>query len=439
MNPKTFARLLFIIGVVASLIAPFAGAHNAYAQGDLYAGVSNKYAGTELRLIVANHPWSVAIQKLIPDFEKASGMSLRIENYFEDQLSQKLQIGFTSGTTSVDVVMFRPLQEGKLFAKNGWLADVSAQVQSDDKWSWQDFQEGPRGTVTLDKTVFGVPLVTEREMIYYRKDLFDQKNIKVPTTMDELMAAAKALNDPANGFYGIVMRGQRSPAVTQFSSFLYSFGGTWIKDGKSAVNTPEAIAAYKFYGDLLRNYGPQGTLNMSWPQAVAIFQQGKAAMWIDADSLYTNAVDPTKSTVADKVGYAAFPAGPAGAKPYNITSWALGMNKNSKNLDAAWEFVKWATSAPVVMNFQQGGLPGARASVWNAPDGLKGFPAPYAEVVKLQSKTGVGLDRPLVVKVAQARDIVGNPIVVSIQGGDVEKAAAEADTAFNAFLAEDMK
>ncbi len=406
---------------------------------DLTAGVSNKYAGTELRLIFANHPWTNAIQALIPSFEKASGMDLRIENYFEDQLSQKLQIGFTSGTTSIDVAMFRPLQEGKLFAKNGWLADLASQVQADAAWNWQDFQEGPRGTVTLDKTVFGVPIVTEREMVYYRKDLFAAKNLKPPATMDELMADAKALTDSANGVYGIVMRGQRSPAVTQFSSFLYSFGGMWIKDGKSAINAPEAVAAYKFYGDLLRNYGPQGTLNMSWPQAVAIFQQGKAAMWIDADSLYANATDPTKSTVATQVGFAAFPAGPAGSKPYNITSWALGLNKNSKNLDAAWEFVKWATSAPVVLKLQQSGLPSARTSVWSDPNGLSGWPAEYAAVAQAQAKVGVGQDRPLVVKVAQARDIVGNPIVVSIQGGDVAAAAADADKAFNAFLVEDAK
>ena len=394
-------------------------------------------AGKQIRIIMANHPWQASIQKLIPQFEQASGIKVNVESYFEDQLSQKLQIGLTSGSSSADAFMFRPLQEGKLFANNGWLDDMTSTVQGAKDWNWNDFQDAAKGTVTFDNKVYGIPIVTEREIVYYRKDLFEQAGLKAPATLDDLTAAAKKLTDPSKGQYGIVMRGQRSPAVTQFSSFLYSEGGDFIKNGKSAINTPEAIAAYKLYGDLLKNYGPQGTLNMSWPQAVAIFQQGKAAMWIDADSLYTNVLDTSKSTVADKVGYAQFPAGPAGSKPYNVTSWALGVNAASPNKDAAWEFLQWATSAPIVMQMQQGGLPGARNSVWESPDGLKGFPAEYAKVVQASAKVGVDHDRPLVVNVGQARDIVGNPIVVSIQGQDVASAAAKADQDFNAFLEKD--
>jgi multiple sugar transport system substrate-binding protein len=403
----------------------------------LTAGVSNKFAGKQLRLITANHPWATAMQKFIPQFEQASGMKVNVESYFEDQLSQKLQIGLTSGASGADVFMFRPLQEGKLFAQNGWLADVSRFVQNAGDWNWSDFQETARNTLTFDNKPYGVPIVTEREILYYRKDLFDQNGLKAPATFDELVNAAKKLHDPSKNMYGIVMRGQRSAAVTQFSSFLYSQGGDWVKDGKSAVGSPQAIAAYKLYGDLLRNYGPPGTLNMSWPQAVALFQQGKVGMWIDADSLYTNLLDPSKSTVVDKVGYAQFPAGPGGSKPYNVTSWALGLNQNSPNLDAAWEFMKWATSAPVVMQLQQGGLPGARSSVWNSPDGLKGFPAEYAKVAQSSAKAGVGYDRPQVVNVGQARDIVGQPIVTSIEGGDVNAAATEADKNFANFLQND--
>jgi len=386
---------------------------------------------------MANHPWQASIQKLIPQFEQASGIKVTVESYFEDQLSQKLQIGLTSGASGADAFMFRPLQEGKLFANNGWLGDMTSSVQGAKDWNWNDFQEAAKGTVTFDNKVYGIPIVTEREIVYYRKDLFEQAGLKPPATLDDLTAAAKKLTDTSKGQYGIVMRGQRSPAVTQFSSFLYSEGGDWTKDGKSAINTPQAIAAYKLYGDLLKNYGPQGTLNMSWPQAVAIFQQGKAAMWIDADSLYTNVLDPTKSTVADKVGYAQFPAGSAGSKPYNVTSWALGLNSASSNKEAAMEFLQWATSAPIVMQMQQGGLPGARNSVWDSPDGLKGFPPEYAKVVQASAKVGVDHDRPLVVNVGQARDIVGNPIVVSIQGQDAAAAAAKADQDFNAFLEKD--
>jgi multiple sugar transport system substrate-binding protein len=254
-----------------------------------------------------------------------------------------------------------------------------------------------------------------------------------------MMAAAEKLNDPNNGMYGFVARGQQNPAVTQFSGFLYAYGGDWIKDGKSAIGTPEAVQAYKYYGDLLRKYGAPGVLNMNWPQAIAIFGQGKAAMYTDADSLYPNLLDKTKSVVTDKVGYAMFPAGPAGSHPYNVTSWALGVAKTSKNQDAAFEFVKWATSKDIVAQLQKGGLPGARDSVWNSPDGTAGFPPELAQVIQQSAAAGTDHDRPQVVHVSQARDIVGAPIVDSIQGKDVDASVKSADAKFNDFLKTDLQ
>ncbi|MCE7946771.1 MAG: sugar ABC transporter substrate-binding protein [Chloroflexi bacterium CFX4] len=438
MKNAPFLKAISLTLAIAFAFAALLPAAPTTAQDNpLTAGVSDKFAGTELRLIFANHPWNNTIQRLIPAFEQASGMSLRIESYFEDQLSQKLQVGLTSGTSTADAFMFRPLQEGRLFAKNGWLFDVKEFAAADADWNWNDFQEAARGTVTFEDMIFGVPIVTERQVLYYRKDLFAAKGLSAPTTLEELEAAAAALNDPANGIAGIVMRGQRAAAVTQFSSFLYSFGGDWVKDGVSALDSPEARAAYEYYGRLLREYGPQGTTNMSWPQAVAILQQGKAAMWIDADSLFLNATDPTRSSVAAEIGFAPFPAGPAGSQPYNITSWALGINELSENHEAAWEFVKWATSAPVVAELQKSGNPGPRISVWESADGLAGFPEEYAEVAKLQSTRGVGYDRPRVIGVGRARDIVGAPIVTAIEGGNLEAALKEAHDQFNAFLKED--
>jgi multiple sugar transport system substrate-binding protein len=401
------------------------------------AAISDKFSGTTLNMVGANHAWNDAIQPLIPEFEAASGIKINLTSYGEDQLSNQLTVRFTSGAGDIDMMMFRPLQEGKLFGNNGWLADLTSYTGAAGDWDWDDFQEPARGTVTFDGKGYGVPIVTEREILYYRKDLFEQKSIKVPTTLDELMSAAQQLHDPANNMYGFVARGQRAPAVTQFSGFLYAYGADWVVDGKSGVGTDEAIKAYQFYGDILRNYGAPGVLNMSWPQAIGIFSQGQAAMYTDADSLYPNLLDPSKSVVADKVGYAMFPAGPAGSHPYNVTSWALGIAESSQNKDAAWEFVKWATSKDVVMRLQKGGLPGARSSVWDSPDGIAGFPADLAEVIKKSAAAGTDHDRPLVVRVGQARDIVGGPIVAAIEGQDVAAAAKQADQEFNAFLETD--
>lgn len=392
------------------------------------------YAGTTIRVVLSNHPWTDAIRPLIPEFEAATGIKVQVESFFEDQLTQKLLVEFASGTSTIDVFMQRPLQEAKQFAKNGWYTDLMQFAANDPDIDMEDFFPSALQAETVDGVLTGIPIVTEQEIIYYRKDLFEEHGIKVPTTMEELEAAAKYFHDPDNGFFGFVSRGQRSPAVTQFSSYLYSFGGNFDVDGKATLNTPEAIEAFTFYGNMLRNYGPPGVLNMSWPQALAIFAQGSAAMYTDASVFYSNMLDPEQSDVGELVGFARFPAGPAGARPYSIVSWGVSMAATAPNKEAAWEFIKWATSKEITLKAQASQVPSARTSAWADPAGTANFPPQLVEVIMASSEGAMPYDRPNVIAVGEARDIVGSVIVTAIEGGNVQAAADRANREYQALL-----
>ncbi len=399
-----------------------------------------KAAGT-VRVTLANHVWTEGIKAAIPEFEKATGLKVELTQLGEDQLSDQYNVKLNAGSDEIDVMMYRPLQEGKAFAKNGYLADLTSKVTGDSNWDWKDYQEGPVKASTVDGKVVGVPIITEREVLYYRKDLLQAAGIEVPKTMDELQAAAQKIAAANPDTAGFVARTGKSAAVTQFSSFLYSFGGDFIdSSGKSAIGSDAAKKAYSFYGGLIKNYGPKNvSTDMSWPEAMAIFTQGKAAFYTEADSLYKNATDPAKSKVADKVGFAALPAGPAGSKPYNIPSWGLAVNKASGNQDNAWKFIQWATSKDRTLQAQKAGVPGPRASVWADPAGTSTYPKDLAEAIAASAKNGVGHDRPEVVTVGKAREIVGAPIVATITGADASAEAATASDAFQKFLDSEKK
>jgi len=397
------------------------------------------FEGVSIRFMASVHPWTDTIKKEIPAFEEKTGMKVNLEMLAENQLTDKLTVELTAGSGTIDVFMQRPLQEAKLFAKNGWYADLNPFVKDTKKtpadYNLNDFFKGTLEVETVNGALVGIPLVTEQEIVYYRKDLFEQKGIKVPTTMAELEAAAQKLHDPKNGFFGIVMRGQGNPAVTQFSSFLYSMGGEFVKDGKFVMDSPEAVKALQTYGNLLGKYGPPNALTMHWQQASGVFAQGKAGMWVDANSLYLNVTDPAKSTVGDKVGFAMFPKGDKDALPYSITSWGLSVAKSSKQQDAAWEFVKWATSKEIVLKTQAAGNPGARASVWDNPEGTKAWPKDWVEVAKKSGAVGKPADRPLVIGVGKARDIIGEIITAAIEGKDVAAVAKDRNVKLNELLA----
>ncbi len=388
-----------------------------------------------VRVTLANHVWTDIIKDRISEFEKDTGLKVELTQLGEDQLSDQYNVKLNAGTDEIDVMMYRPLQEGKLFAQNGYLADISDRVTGNSDWNWDDFQSGPVGATSWEGSVVGVPTITEQEVLYYRTDLLEAAGLDVPATLDELENAAKVISGDNPGVAGFVARTARSAAVTQFSSFLYSFGGDFIKDGKSVIDSPEAKAAYEYYGGLLNNYGPENvSTDMSWPEAAAIFAQGNAAFYTDASSLYKNLTEAENSTVSDSVGFAPFPKGPAGSKPYNVPSWALGINEASPNQDNAWKFIEWATSPEMTLDIQEAGVPGARDSVWADPAGTASFPPALAEAVAIGSETGIGYDRPLVISVAEAREIVGAPIVEAITGGDVDSVIADAHKKFQAFL-----
>lgn len=411
----------------------------ALSMGTLAACSGDDGDSTTLNVTLANHVWTDIITEKIPEFEEQSGLDVVVTQLSEDQLVDNYKVKLNAGSADVDVMMYRPLQVGKLFGQNGYFADITDRVNGAGDWNWEDFQAGPVGLTTFEDEVVGVPMITESEMLYYRTDLLEDAGLEVPTTMAELEEAARTIHEENPGTAGIVMRSQASAAVTQFSGFLYSFGGTWIDDeGHSAIASDEAKEAYAYYGRLLHDYGPdQISTDMSWPESAAIFAQGDAGFWIDASSLYENVYNPDKSQVGDQVGFAPFPAGPDGSRPYNVAAWALGINAASENQDNAWEFIQWATSPDMTLEIQTEGVPSARTSVWEDPEGTASFPEDLAAAIAANGENGVGQDRPLVVGVAEAREIVGAPIVAAITGEDSDQAADQANEQFESFLESD--
>jgi multiple sugar transport system substrate-binding protein len=154
---------------------------------------------------------------------KRPGSRSIVKSYEENQLTQKLTVELASGTSTIDLFMTRPLQEGKLFAKNKHYEFLDGYIKKTDaSWDWKDFPASTINAVTFQNDINAAPIVTEWETLFYRKDLLQQAGIPVPKNLGGLLAASKALNDPAKAVYGVVSRGQRGAAVTQFSSYLYN-------------------------------------------------------------------------------------------------------------------------------------------------------------------------------------------------------------------------
>lgn len=388
-----------------------------------------------LNLTLANHSWTTAMQELVGEFTDETGIKVDVNVYDDEQLAQLYNVKLNAASDEIDVMMYRPLQDAQLFSKNNWLEDLTPYIDENPEWNWEDFWQSSRDSLTIDGQIVGVPLASETAMMLYRTDLLAETGMEYPKTFDDLTAVVEKIHELHPDIFAFAGRGERSAAVTQFSSFLYGFGGDWFDDeGKATIDTPEAKAAYKYYGGLIRDYGPPGATDMNWPQVMGLLQQGLVAFYPEGSSNYAAAVDPENSTVKDVIGVGPIPAGEAGSKPYNITSMAIGVSSSSTNKAAAWEFIKWVTSEKTVLAIQQADVPGARTSVWDNPEGTASLPADLLATIQGNAEIGVGYDRPYVINVAEARQYVGDPIVTAIQGGDVDAAADKAAQDFQAIL-----
>ncbi len=384
-----------------------------------------RYEGAEIHVLAGRNAWQERIEARIPQFEELTGIKVTVESLVEEQFYQKLQVELSSGSDAVDVYAAAGQLNGLRFSQSGWFQDLQPYVDNpaltSPDYNFDDISSGILEAGSFDGELYILPTLVEVQMLYYLKDKLEEAGIEPPTTAEELEAAAALLNDPENGVHGIGLRGKRAPLTSQFGSFLVNFGVDYTDaEGNAGFDNQGGVDAFDLYGRLLRNSGPSGSVNNGWEELLALFQQGKLAMWADNSSLASQFLDPEKSTVYDNVGFAEMPTG------HTFFGWGIAMNPASSKKGPAWLLMQWMTSPEIVEDLQADGVPGARESI--------GFPADtnqeFAEVF-LATIPDASPQLPNVIQVPEVRDIIGDAIAVSIEGGDVARAVSEAAAAMN--------
>jgi multiple sugar transport system substrate-binding protein len=154
-------------------------------------------------------------------------------------------------------------------------------------------------------------------------------------------------------------------------------------------------------------------------ESMASFTQGRSAMWIDGVGWAPPLEDPNASRIVGKVGYAIVPAGPKGQ--YSATYGdGIGIAAASKNKEAAYLLCQWVVSKTQGARLVQagGGVP-FRNSILNDPEVRKGvkMPAEWLQSAIDSAKISK-LGLPVVIPVAEFRDIVGAALTATLSGAD---------------------
>jgi len=411
--------------LASAAIAPMVGSASA-ADFDW-----KRFNGSQLRFMVSVHPWTEWAQKQLPALEAETGIKVNLEILYEDQLRQKLPLTLRSDPGAVDAFFTLPSWDGAAFSRARWYAPLEPLIASDltaPDWDFSDFFPNILNIHRLNGQLLGIPISTEVQALFFNKAMLDAKGLAPPTTLDTLMAAAKALNDPAGNVAGFVTRGDGVQALYTFAPFLFAYGGRWLDDsGKPELASAPFINALKYYSEILRAAGPPNVLGMQWKTTYPLFQQERAAIFADAVNFLAYFRDPLQSRIVDKVGMVPVPAGPSGSHS-TVIAWGPAIAASSKKQQAAWYAIQWLTSKRNMLAASLATtLPSSRKSAFSAEAYVKAAPAGVIEIVQSQIANAVPNGaNPLVVQVPETRAAIGQAIIAALRGEDITKAANEA-------------
>jgi len=358
--------------------APASDAPATTAGGD--TGTTAPTEEREINVAIVGNPQMEDIAKLTPQlFTAKTGIKVNYSILGEGDLREVTTRDVASGGSQFDVMMIG-MFEAPQFGSAGLLEDLTPLATADPTYDIDDLIPSVRGGLSVGDALYASPFYAESSFLMYRKDVLEAAGLEMPAapTWEQVAEIAKKVDTP--DMAGICLRGKPGwgDLGASFTTVLNTFGGTWwaANDdgsiGASQVDQPEFKEALSFYVDLVQSAGEDDAANASYNECTKAMEDGKAAMWYDATVAASN-LEGNDSPIKGKLGYALAPTKVTKASGW-LWSWALAIPKTTSDLDAAWQYVSFATGPEYLKeagDLIDGGWaaipPGTRESTYKIP------------------------------------------------------------------------
>ena len=366
------SRRRFLIHAGAAAIGTSAFARSGWSQAP-----ASTARVAPITMVINQSPWFGGFRQLVEQYQKETGNKIELDvNPYAGALD-KIRNSLRSPTGSYDLLaidnnwmveffdggFLRPLNEiDPAFKLEAQVNTYGGTIFWNDKLKSFD----PAGGKLM-----GVPLNGNVEVLYYRKDLYEQHNLKVPETWDQVLDNASKLNDGSR-VYGFVRRDDRESALADFVNYLFSFGGDIFANAPAGdytvvVNSPAARAALEFYLKLGKAGGYPTPGSVSQGQMIQLMATGKAAQTVGIVGAWAQLEDPAKSAVVGKFETALIPkgSGPNAHHASRAGHWiaAVARNVPAERQQAALRFLTWFQSLDHQIDYTRYGAVPVRADM----------------------------------------------------------------------------
>ena len=320
---------------------------------------STAYAAETLTILWAQWDPANYLQELVKDYEKQSGVTVKVETTPWPDFQTKAFREFAARGDAYDMVVgdSQWLGAGSTGGHYVELTDFFKKHGVDKSMApatVQSYAEYPKG----GGKYWAIPLEGDATGWSYRKDWFEDPKEKaafkkkydydlaVPQTWAQMRDIAEFFHRPSEKRYGIAIYTDNSydALVMGYENVLFGYGGELgdykTYQVKGIINGKTAVDALKFYKELYQ-FTPPGWGKVFFMENNQAITEGLAAMSMNYFAFFPALTNPATNKHAKVTGYFANPKGPSGARFAALGGQGISIIKYSKKQAEATKFLEW--------------------------------------------------------------------------------------------------
>jgi ABC-type glycerol-3-phosphate transport system substrate-binding protein len=313
-----------------------------------YNNIGDKY-GKSADVIevwmLAGRDQSTILKAMIDDtFTPLTGIRVNVKLVAADAVMPAVVAG-----TGPDMVLTVPEGDVVNFAVRGAVVDISSFPGYDELI--RELHPSVIVPFEFQGGIFGLPETQYFHVMYYRKDIFEELDLELPDTWDDLINILPVIqkNNMNVGIPSVA--NSAAPDFSNFLAHLFQRGGNLYNEegSRTLLDSETAIEAFDVYTKFYTHYKTPVVFDF-----VNRFRTGEMPLAF-ADYTWFNTLEVFAPELRGLWGFARMPGlkKSDGSVDRSVSTGTLAsmIFSNAKRPDLSWEFLKWWISAETQLRF----------------------------------------------------------------------------------------
>jgi multiple sugar transport system substrate-binding protein len=327
-------------------------------------GMRKTFAGTTLHVLTEDTPPSAATRQIMKqEFTPLTGINVEWEQLPLDRVLAKVIADTALAAGKHDIFYWDQAWIGRFVDDAIDPRELLAKPDlAYPGYNFDDFLPPlVKHVASYKGQLAAIPFDIPVWIMMYRKDILAELGLSVPTTIPDYLDVVRAINAAkAPRVYGTTegWKAGHYSLLQKMTTWLWGHGGAFFnQDGSPAINDDKAEAGMRYMLELGKCM-PPGVTTWDWFGEAKSFARGQAGIYTGIGEFFPSYDDPATSSIVGLTEPALPPAALSlrrasecgfdetpGMSHHGGSS--LAISRYSKNIDAAWVFLQWATSSDV--------------------------------------------------------------------------------------------